>query len=149
MIELVRTSAEHPAFVGLVKQLDEDLAVRDGDEHPFYDQFNKLTDIRYVVLAMECSIALACGAIKAYDPQTMEVKRMYTIPQGRNKGIASKILLELEQWARELGYKKCILETGLKQPEAIALYKKNGYRLISNYGQYAGKENSVCFEKHL
>jgi len=49
----------------------------------------------------------------------------------------------------ELGYEKCILETGKKQPEAIALYKKNGYKLIPNYGQYAEVENSVCFEKEM
>jgi len=79
----------------------------------------------------------------------MEVKRMYTLPESRGKGISSKVLGELEKWATELSCKKCILETGKKQPEAIGLYKKNGYEVIPNYGQYAGIENSVCFEKDL
>lgn len=79
----------------------------------------------------------------------MEVKRMYVLPEGINKGIASKVLAELEAWARELAYYQCILETGLKQPEAIALYQKSGYQQIPNYEQYAGVENSVCFEKML
>ncbi len=58
-------------------------------------------------------------------------------------------LAELEKWAAELGYNKCVLETGKKQPEAIALYKRSGYKIIPNYGQYIGIENSVCFEKAI
>jgi GNAT superfamily N-acetyltransferase len=92
---------------------------------------------------------VGCGAIKEYAPNTMEIKRMYTLPESRGKGIASKVLTELEIWAAELSYEKCILETGKKQPEAIGLYKKNGYKLIPNYGQYAEIENSVCFEKDI
>ena len=79
----------------------------------------------------------------------MEVKRMFVSPEGRNKGIGTLILSELESWASELSYTKCILETGKKQPEAIRLYDKNGYTLIPNYGQYAGIANSVCFEKNI
>ena len=72
---------------------------------------------------------------------------MYTLPESRGKGTASRVLAELEVWANELFYEKCILETGKKQPEAIALYEKNGYKLIPNYGQYAEIDNSLCFEK--
>jgi len=79
----------------------------------------------------------------------MEVKRMYVLPQHRGKGLATRILTGLESWAKELSYQKCILETGKRQPEAIALYTKNGYIVIPNYGQYKGIENSVCFEKVL
>jgi len=74
---------------------------------------------------------------------------MYTLPDSRGKGVASLILAELERWAAELSYGKCVLETGKRQPEAIGLYKKRGYQLIPNYGQYTGVENSVCFEKVL
>ena len=79
----------------------------------------------------------------------MEVKRMFVDLAFRGNGIASIILNELEKWAKELGYSGCILETGKKQPEAIKLYKKNGYAIIPNYGQYKQVENSVCFEKAL
>jgi GNAT superfamily N-acetyltransferase len=58
-------------------------------------------------------------------------------------------LKELELWAAEVNYKDCILETGKKQPEAIALYKKAGYTIISNYGQYKNVENSVCMKKSI
>ena len=149
MIKLIRTNSENPDFIKLVKFLDADLALRDGEDHLFYAQFNKLNKIKHVVLAYEKKKPLGCGAIKEYEPNTMEVKRMYTSPDSRKKGIATKILSELEKWAFELSYGRCILETGKKQPEAIGLYKKSGYTQIPNYGQYSGVENSVCFEKEL
>ena len=71
------------------------------------------------------------------------------LPSYRARGVAKRILFELEDWARELNYGKCILETGKKQPEAINLYQSNKYKIIPNYGQYLGIENSVCFEKYL
>ena len=149
MIKIIRTDSGNRDFIELVKWLDADLAEKDGSEHSFYAQFNKLDKIKYVLVAYEDGKPMGCGAIKEYAPGIVEIKRMYTSPESRGKGIATKILTELEIWATELSYKKCILETGKKQPDAIALYKKNGYKLILNYGQYAGIENSLCFEKEM
>jgi GNAT superfamily N-acetyltransferase len=147
MIRIIRTNSDNQDFIQLVKHLDADLAERDGKDHSFYAQFNKIDQIKSVVLAYENDKPVGCGAIKEYASDTMEIKRMYTAPESRGKGIASRILHELEVWASELSYEKCILETGKKQPEAIGLYKKNGYKIIPNYGQYAEIENSLCFEK--
>ena len=149
MITLIRTNSDNRDFLDLVKFLDADLAIRDGKDHSFYTQFNTLDNIKHVVVAYQDEKALGCGAIKEYMPDTMEIKRMYVSPESRNKGIATSVLAELEHWGKELSYAKCILETGKGQPEAIALYKKNGYTLIPNYGQYAGVDNSVCFQKEL
>ena len=149
MIQLKRTDSKNINFIELVKLLDKDLAVSDGEEHDFYNQYNGIDSIKYAVVAYYNDVPVACGAIKQYDALTVEVKRMYTLPEARGKGIATKILDELENWAVQLGYKRCILETGKKQPKAIALYKKTGYSITSNYDQYIGVENSVCFEKHL
>lgn len=149
MIIIKRTSSENSDFIKLVKLLDADLAIRDGDEHTFYSQFNTLQKIKHVVVAFDDLNPVGCGAIKEYSADTMEIKRMYVHPDHRKKGIASRVLLELEAWAGEMSYQKCILETGKKQPEAIGMYKKNGYTSIPNYGQYAGVENSVCFEKRI
>ena len=150
MIQLKRTNSKNEDIIKLVKELDADLAIRDGDDHPFYDQFNKIDSIKYMVVAYdETKCAVGCGAIKQFEAGTMEVKRMFVPMEQRGKGIAVKVLQELEIWATELGNKKCILETGVKQPEAISLYKKSGYTFIDNYGQYAGMEKSVCFEKLL
>ena len=149
MIKLVRTNSDNPDFVALVKQLDTYLAIIDGEDHSFYDQFNKIDKIKHVVVAYLNNQPMACGAIKAYMPNAMEVKRMYTSTESRGKGMATQILTELENWAAELGYQKCVLETGKRQEDAVALYQKNGYLLIPNYGQYATIANSVCFEKAL
>ena len=149
METFLRTDSTNPDFIHLVKLLDAELAERDGNEHSFYAQFNKIDMIKHVIVAYENNLPVSCGAIKPLDENSMEVKRMFTLPQHRGKGLAATVLNELEKWTRELGYKTCALETGKRQPEAIALYKKCGYQTIPNYGQYAGVENSVCFEKFL
>ena len=74
---------------------------------------------------------------------------MYVSRAYRGKGVASLLLSELEKWTKELGYIRCVLETGLRQPEAVALYKKNNYNLIPNYAPYAHMVNSVCFRKNI
>jgi len=149
MIKTIRTDATHPDFIQLVRLLDAYLVEVDGDDNAFYAQFNGIDTIKYVVVAYENDKPVGCGAIKNFNTEAMEVKRMYTSPAHRGKGIATHILTELETWAGELSYKKCILETGKRQHEAVRLYEKNGYQRIPNYGQYAIMENSVCFEKQL
>ena len=149
MIKLFRTNSEDITFKELVKALDKELEIRDGADHSFYDQFNKIENINYVVLAVESNKALGCGALKEFSEKTMEVKRMFVPPENRRKGIASLILEDLEKWSKEMGYEKCLLETGQKQPEAIALYTKCNYNRIPNYGPYENVQTSVCFEKVL
>lgn len=129
--------------------LDADLAIRDGKDHAFFAQYNKTDSISHVVVAYENNEPAGCGAIKNFDADTMEVKRMFVKPEFRKKGIASKVLVELETWTAELGFKHCILETGKRQPEAIGLYLTNGYNIIPNYGQYENVETSVCMKKRV
>ena len=149
MTNLVRTNSDNSDFRELVVLLDQDLQIRDGDEHSFYAQFNKVDEIRHVVVAYDDGEAVGCGAIKEYVSGVAEIKRMFVRPERRGRGIARSILSELETWAGELGFLECILETGLKQPEAIELYRKSGYETIPNYGQYEGVENSVCMRKSI
>ena len=144
-----RTDSENRDFCELVIELDKDLKIRDGEEHVFYSQFNTTDKIKHVIVIYDHDLPVGCGALKAYSNDTVEVKRMFVSESHRNKGIASEILHALEIWSREPGYKKCILETGKKQPEAIRLYEKNQYRIIQNYGPYENVENSICFEKEL
>ena len=148
-MKIIRTDSNNKDFQILVNALDKDLAIRDGDEHAFFAQFNKIDAIKHVVVLYVDATAVACGAIKHYDEGIIEIKRMYCIPESRGKGYASIILTELESWAKELGYTTTILETGYKQPEAIRLYEKNNFKRIPNYGQYDGVESGICFEKIL
>lgn len=149
MLRIVRTDSGHPDFRSLVVLLDAELCKRYSDEHAFFAQFNKIDDIRRVVVAFEDDRAVGCGAIKTYDESTMEVKRMFVLPEERGKRIAEHVLSELERWTIDEGYTSCILETGEKQPEAIALYRRCGYETIPNYGQYTGVASSICFQKRL
>jgi GNAT superfamily N-acetyltransferase len=149
MIRTLRTNSEHDDFIQLVARLDKLLAELDGRDHDFYNQYNKIDKIKHVIVAYSGELPVACGAIKEFDQKTMEVKRMFTSDSHRGKGIATQVLNELEKWALESGYSKCILETGKRLPDAVRLYQKNGYRQIPNYGQYVQMENSICFEKEL
>ncbi len=148
-MNLIRTTSENLDYQKLVVLLDATLKILDGDDHEFYDQFNKSDAINNVVVFYENNQPLGCGAFKFYQNKTVEIKRMYVLPEQRGKGIAHQILNELEKWAKEVEYDTCVLETGIRQVEAIGLYQKAGYAVIPNYGQYEGVENSVCMQKSI
>jgi GNAT superfamily N-acetyltransferase len=145
----LRTNSENIDFINLVKKLDNYLKITDGDEHEFYNQFNNIDVLQHAVVLYIDDVAVACGAIKKFNESAVEVKRMYVDKEYRNQGNAKIILEELETWAKEIGNKKCILETGKRQVEAVKFYYKCGYKVIPNYGQYKAMENSICFEKEL
>jgi len=149
MLKITRTDSENEDFQALVRLLDADLAIRDGDMHGYYAQFNKIDALKTVVVAHRDESAVGCGAFKKFTDESVEIKRMFVRPENRGQGIAVEILKELENWAAGIGFKSAVLETGKKQPEAIRLYAKSGYELIPNYGQYEGLENSVCMKKSL
>ncbi|UUC44967.1 GNAT family N-acetyltransferase [Flavobacterium cerinum] len=144
---LIRTTSNNKDFKGLVVLLDHELKIRDGQDHSFFAQFNKIDKIKHVVLAYKEDKVVGCGALKQYSDDKTEIKRMYVHPDFRGRGIAGEILKELEKWAMELFFSECILETGKKQIEAVRLYEKSGYHPIPNFGQYEGIENSVCMRK--
>ncbi|WP_299123960.1 GNAT family N-acetyltransferase [uncultured Winogradskyella sp.] len=149
MIKLIRTNSENKDFILLVKQLDAYLKITDGDEHNFYNQFNSIATLNHVVIAYLDNNPVGCGAFKEFNKTSVEIKRMFTSTETRGKGIATRILKKLENWASEIGFLSCVLETGIRQTEAVQFYKKNLYKTIPNYGQYIGIENSLCFEKIL
>ena len=144
-----RTDSSHPDFRNLIVLLDKELSENYLEEYDFYNQYNKIDTIKNVIIVYYNDIPAGCGAIKKYDSTTMEVKRMFTLTNFRGMGVASKVLEELEKWASELSYEKCILETGTEQLAAMALYQKKGYSKIPNYGQYKGVSTSICYLKTL
>ena len=149
MITIFRTDSNNTEFLRLVEELNNELAIRDGSDHAWYSQHNSTSSITHVVVLYMDEAAVSCGGLKPFEPGSMEVKRMYTVPSARGKRLAAQVLRELEQWAIELGCNKLVLETGKRQPEAIALYQRTGYSFIPNYAQYEKIDNSVCFEKQL
>lgn len=149
MLQLIRTDSNNLDFQNLVVLLDKELGERDGDDHSFYAQFNKIDKIKHAIVAYKNEIPAGCGAIKKYSEKGIEIKRMFVKQDLRGQGIARQILGELEKWAGELGFSECVLETGKKQPEAIHLYQQCGYQVIENYGQYINVENSICMCKKI
>ena len=149
MFSLKRTTSDNADFIGLVQLLDAYLSVVDGDDHAFYAQYNKTDSLKHVVVCYAENMAVGCGALREYTTDTVEIKRMFVLPESRGKGIAGAVLRELETWAAELHFTTAILETNKKQTDAIHLYEKSGYIRIPNYGQYAQIENSVCMSKTI
>lgn len=149
MLLTKRTNFQNNDFQELVKALDLELKIRDGEEHEFYAALNKTDGLQYVIVNYQDEQVVGCGAIREYAEDTMEVKRMFVKLNKRGQGIAGIILKELEAWCIELNYKNCMLETGKNQPEAIRLYEKSGYKIIPNFGKYVNCENSICFKKEL
>jgi putative acetyltransferase len=147
IISISESIVSNPSFLELVMLLNQELAERDGKDHAFYTQFNDVATLDHVVVAKFRNETAGCGALRKVDEKSVEIKRMFVKPAFRKNGIAKAILTELESYARELGFTRCVLETGKNQPEAIALYSRNGYRIIPNYGPYEGVSNSICFEK--
>ncbi|MCC9071290.1 GNAT family N-acetyltransferase [Flavobacterium sp. F-65] len=149
MITLKRTNSEDIDFINLVVLLNQDLKIRDGEDHDFYNQFNGIDTIKHAIVFYEGEVAIGCGAFREKEKDTAEIKRMFVHPDYRKRGIASTVLKELEIWAAEVDYKYTILETGVNQPEAIALYQKQEYSIIPNYPPYDVMDNSVCMKKTL
>ncbi|WP_371682986.1 GNAT family N-acetyltransferase [Flavobacterium sp. H122] len=145
-MKLFRTNSDNPDFKCLSGLFDEYLVDIDGEQRDFFAHYNNKF-LEHVVVVYENGQAIACGGFKEYDQETAEIKRMFVHPDQRGKGVATLILNEIENWAKECGYHNFILETSPKLESAIVLYKKSGYHLIPNYGQYIGVENSICMKK--
>lgn len=148
-ITLKRTSNTDPDFKYLVTLLDEYLLVLNGEEQSNYAPHNKLDYLDTVIVAYYNDQPVGCGCFKKFDNDTVEIKRMFIKDDQRGKGIASRILNELELWAKETGFKFTVLETLKTNSEAVNLYKKRGYSVINNYGPYITLTNSVCMQKSL
>jgi GNAT superfamily N-acetyltransferase len=147
--EIVRTESTNPDFKRLIEELDKDLYQRNGDAQLVYRPYNQVDHIKHVVVIEVDGAAVACGCFKNYDPQTIEIKRMFVMPEMRGRKLSALLLQELEKWAIEEGFSKAVLETGCRQVEAIGLYTSFGYVLTENYGQYIGMEDSICYRKEL
>lgn len=103
------------------------------------------------VIARLDGVPAGCGALKPMDglPGVAEIKRMYTRPAARRRGVSRALLARLEAAARHLGYRSMQLETGTEQPEALELYESHGWHRIHPYGRYKDTPSSVCFAKDV
>lgn len=149
MITFTRTNFSNSDLQKLIIELDNEFVVR----YPYIENiripFNLLNENARVVVAYDQFTPIACGAFRPVDETTIEIKRMFTLPNYRNQGIGKKVLMELEHWAKREGFTVSILETGVNQPEAIAAYEKSGYTRIPNFPPYVDVKESICMRKYL
>ncbi len=147
--EFIRTTSDHPDFRTMVNALDEDLNQRNGDIQRQYDQYNQIDKIKHAIVIYLEDKPVGCGCFKRFDDHSVEMKRMFVLPEMRGKQLAARMLQELEKWAVEEGNTCAVLETGRRQVEAQRLYTIAGYSRTENYGQYVGMEDSMCYRKEL
>jgi putative acetyltransferase len=136
----------------LIGALDEHLAGRYAPEQRFGPNLKPeqlAAGQGMFVVARAEQEAIGCGALRRLDHETGELKRMYVEPRWRGQGAAVRILDHLETAARDLGLARLVLETGVHQVEAIALYRRAGFSEVACWGEYASSPTSVCFEKNI
>jgi putative acetyltransferase len=119
-----------------------------GPNHPFDPHVDVASPGLFVIARVDGK-AVGCGAVRPLDPPVGEVKRVFVQPECRRMGIASRIMALLEDKGLQNGFTMLRLETGTKQPEAIALYESLGYRRIPAFGEYLSDPYSICYEKDL
>lgn len=150
MISFQRSNNSNPDFQKFCEELDKEFWIRYPESKQNFEPYNKVNESARIMLAYDGHAAVGCGCFRPVTGlDGIEIKRMYVRPEYRGSGIARRILSELERWAGEEGFSVSILETGIKQPEAIALYSRCGYTQIPNYPPYVDVKESICMKKEL
>jgi putative acetyltransferase len=147
-LELVRTRSDAPAAKQLADELESDLVNRYGPGGGASAPQRRPEEFTAFLVALIDDTPVACGGV-CCDGSIAEVHRMYTHPAVRGRGFGRAILTELERVATTVGCAEIRLETGDRQPEAIAVYEPCGYRRIPPYGPFTDNPHSVCFARTL
>lgn len=148
-LKIVITDSRNEDFIKLIEFLDEDLNQRYGELQKQYTKHNKLDYLNDVVVIYNNGIPVACGAFKEHDSNSIELKRIFVKKEYRRQGLSKLIVSKLENIGRDKGYQYALLETGIKQDEAINLYQNLGYMIIPNFEPYIQNNNSMCMKKDL
>ncbi len=153
-LRIIDAAPTDPVAVELIAELSAEVATRYAEQFPVVgdgrsnyrpDAFNPERDA--FVMAWRNNDAVGCGALRQFDHERVEVKRMYVRPSGRGLGVGRALLTELEARAAAMGYRAVLLETGILQPEAIRLYTSAGYEPHPPWPPYDTREYARCFHK--
>lgn len=149
-IVVQREDPAQPEVRALIRELDDYLiALYDPEENHLLDiESLRAPDVSFFVARVD-GRPLGCGAVRVIEPGVGEVKRMYVAPQSRGYGLGRRILSALETRGRDLGLRELKLETGDRQPEALALYRNSGFEPCGPFGGYPQGVTSLFFVKHL
>ncbi|GAA4027986.1 GNAT family N-acetyltransferase [Allokutzneria multivorans] len=156
-LELRVVAYDHPDAAKLISAVQQEYVLRYGDEDITpVDPAEFAPPLGLFVVGYLAGEAVVCGGWRAHDSDDpdfrdgdAEIKRMYVVDEARGKGLAKRVLAELERTARAAGRLRIVLETGTKQPEAVALYGANGYARVPGFGAYKDDPLSICFGKPI
>ncbi len=152
-VRIDRADLHSPEATALIRALNLELSgayPEPGATHFGLDPTDVAPGRGAFVIAYQDERPVACGAVRLIDPATAELKRMYVEPGARGSGLGRRMVATLEQEAARLGATQVVLETGIRQTPAIALYARCGYRPIPLYGEYtASPGTSVCLGRRL
>ena len=150
-MDYVRTDGKNEDFIENCRLLDIDLDRRVGRQikREKYQKFNQLDEIREAILVYDNGKPVGGGAIRRYDDENFEMKRVFVHNEYQGQGIGSRLVSLLIEWAAQLGYRRMILETGELLAESCAVYRKLGFAVIPNYGPYADMPESLCMAKAI
>lgn len=150
-MDYVRTDGKNEDFIENCRLLDMDLDRRVGKQikREKYAKFNQLDEIREAIVVYDDGKPVGGGAIRRYDDETVELKRVFVHNEYQGQGIGSRLVSLLIEWAAQLGYRRMILETGELLAESCAVYRKLGFAVIPNYGPYADMPESLCMAKEI
>lgn len=145
---------DHPASVSLRAAQRAEIAERYGTPDSEPGPAPTGDDITAFFVAFDDSpgaddAPLGCGGLRQLNEHEAEIKRMFVRTESRGSGVSTAILSRLEQYGREAGWHRLLLETGTGQPDAVRFYSREGYERIENFGHYAGHDDSLCFAKSL
>jgi putative acetyltransferase len=138
-----------PVARELIEALCSEMTSRYGRPPSPFSSDEAASEKSVFLVARRGSEPVACGALRPFDADRAELKRMYVIPAARRNGFGRIIISALERHAGAFGYKSILLETGIGQPEAQRLYESCGYTRIPAFGPYVGNPSSICFQKVL
>ena len=149
--EFRRCDGSAPDFAENCRLLDRDLDARVGKviQRDKYTRYNRTDSISEAMVVYLDGRPVGGGAIRRYDDETAELKRVFVIPEAQGRGLGTELVSRLLAWAKELGYRRMILETGELLTESCHVYEKLGFRRIPNYGPYANMPESLCMGKDL
>lgn len=150
---ITRAELTAPASLTLIEALDGELAAmypEPGANHFQLDPEQVLGARGAFLIVRRADVPVGCGALRLIDDDTGELKRMYVAPGERGRGLGRRLVVALEAEARARGARRLVLETGIRQHAAIALYERCGFERIPLYGEYlSSPDTSVCLGKEL
>lgn len=148
-METVLTNERDERFIELTKELDNEYFQIHGDVVLKYQEYNDLKDPHIVLLALIYGKPIACASYRLFDKDSIEIKRVYVKKRYRRKGIAYKLVKQLEKLAIEENFRYSYIETGSENEAAINLYKKLDYEIIDNFGYFQGDDLCICMKKEF